>query len=168
MEGHRAETGCCLERPRHQIGVQVPLGRDQPGGGDAPARSGRGSHSYDALFPGMGGGRRVQRGAWIASMLRPAHGHRHRPLRQPGGASHRGSNAPGRRRSDPFALDGPRRRRTRRAQRSQLHRAGIRASRRGRLLGPSPQPVSQMQPNDVDWASAAMRMGAAAHTGGVR
>ena len=76
----------------------LPLGPRRPRRGHAPARPRRGAHRDDALVPGLGGRRRVQRRPRSAALLRPAHRRRHGARRQPGRPARRGPDAAGRRR----------------------------------------------------------------------
>ena len=83
-----------------------------------------------------GGEYNVARGLRRCFGLRTAA--RDRAGRQPRRPPHRGPHAAGRRRPEPRALGGLRRRRAHGAQRAQLHRARLRRARRRGLLRPRP------------------------------
>ena len=63
---------------------RVPLRPRQPRRGDAAPRPRGRAHPHHPHVPGLGGRRRVQRGAWPQALLRPADRRRHRLRRQPG------------------------------------------------------------------------------------
>ena len=87
-----------MSAARHPAGRRVPLRPRRARRDHAAPRSGRGPDPHRALLPGLGGRRRVQRGARAAPLLRPAHRGRDRLCRQRGRPAARGLHPPGWRR----------------------------------------------------------------------
>ena len=122
------------EHPPRQARHRRPPRPCEPGRGDAATRSRRRAHPHHPALPGLGRGRRVQRGPRPQALLRPAHGGGLRLRGQPRGSPAPGPDLPGRRGPDPRPLGARRRGRPHGPQRSQLHRAGLRRPRRPGLL----------------------------------
>ena len=105
-----------------------------PGRGDVAARSGRRPRAHGPHLSGLGGRRRVQRRARAEALLRAQHGGRHGTGRQPRGPAGGRPDVPGRGRAA-RDVGQVRRRRPDRAQRAQLHRAGLWRAGGAGLLG---------------------------------
>ncbi len=114
------------------------MGPGEPGRGDAAARSGRCAGGHDAPVPGVGGRRRVQRGARPAPLLRDEDGGGDRAGGQRRGTADRRPDAAGRRGPDACEVGEVRRRGTDDAQWAELYRARIWRTRGTGLQRPRP------------------------------